>query len=235
MFKTSGHNPKLKYFIRTLRVDTSRQFTKQQEVVNVIPRLLSGKMATMIYIDQENGALRTPAPSKQLGRGRLYSAPGSILADSCLKTPMTEKPRLGALQQSARRALGNVNKLLPGSSVSLTGQNKSKIPTMSKQKVDTKTPNQEEVYPEIENLTTYDPREFETYEVPEEVRLSHLSLAGLAIFSLPIVPEEEFEMLDTSLQLSPLKMPREDFSAELDYFLQTIDELTVDLPPAPEY
>ncbi|KAG9346781.1 hypothetical protein JZ751_007100 [Albula glossodonta] len=188
-------------------------------------------MATMIYIDKENGALHTPAPSKQ--RGRFHSAPGSITADNCLKTPMTEK-RFGALPKSGRRALGTVNKISSASlSSSLAFQEKKKTQAVLKEKVKTEAPIKEEEYPETENLITYDPREFETCEVPEEVRLSHLNLAGLARCSRP--REDDFEFIEPFLELSPMKMPKDDYSAELDSFLQTISELTVDLPPEMEY
>ncbi|XP_064181345.1 securin isoform X1 [Anguilla rostrata] len=192
-------------------------------------------MTTLIYVDKENGALLTPAPSKQ--RGRLFSAPGSTVADTCLKTPASGKPLCGVPPQSCRRALGTVNKLGSTPSVSLTGRNKNKTPAIPTQKVKTKPQNTEEEYPEIEKLIPYNPLDFETYEVPEEVRLSHLCLAGLARFpGNPVLPEEEeFEVIDVCEQLAPMKMPVEDFSAELDSFLQTISQLTVDLPPEPEY
>ncbi|KAJ8281534.1 hypothetical protein COCON_G00040530 [Conger conger] len=187
-------------------------------------------MATLIYVDKENGALGTPAPSKL--RGRLFSAP----SDTCLKTPASEKPRFGVHPQSGRRALGTVNKLGSASSVSLTGGKKSKTTAIPTQKVKTKPQNTQEEYPEIEKLITYDPREFETYEVPEEVRLSHLCLAGLARFpGNYVLQEEDFEIIDPCQRLSPMTMPTEDFSSELDAFFQTISELTVELPPEPEY
>ncbi|KAG7464766.1 hypothetical protein MATL_G00169170 [Megalops atlanticus] len=189
-------------------------------------------MATMIYIDQENGALTTPA--KQ--RGRLQSAPGNFLNDKSLKTPMGEKSKIGTPLTFGRKALGTVNKIKSIPSNSQTVRGKNKTPATQKQsEVKTKPQNKEEEYPEIENLITYDPREFETYEVPEEIRLSHLNLAGLASFP-PVLPEEdEFETFDMSPLPSPLKAPREDLSVELQCFLQTIDELTIDLPPEPEY
>lgn len=141
-------------------------------------------MTTLIYVDKENGALLTPAPSKQ--RGRLFSAPGSTVADTCLKTPASGKPLCGVPPQSCRRALGTVNKLGSTPSVSLTGRNKNKtpaIPTVGlwvillyasvvlnvpvltvlnkaalfQQKVKTKPQNTEEEYPEIEKLIPYNP------------------------------------------------------------------------------
>ncbi|KAJ8254711.1 hypothetical protein GJAV_G00196320 [Gymnothorax javanicus] len=183
-------------------------------------------MSALIYVDKENGALRTPAPSKQ--RGRLFSAP----ADACLKTPALEKPRFGLAPQSGRRALGTVNKVGTASCISTAGRHKKKTAAIPTQ---VKPQETEEEYPEIEKLLTYDPREFETYEVPEEVRLSHLCLAGLGRFpSNDFPPEEEFEMI-VGPPPSPMKAPTEDYSAELDAFLQTIKEITIELPPEPEY
>ncbi|KAJ8337668.1 hypothetical protein SKAU_G00366340 [Synaphobranchus kaupii] len=193
-------------------------------------------MSTLIYVDQENGALHTPVPSKH--RGRLFSGPGNdnTAADTCLKTPAFEKPRF-CPPQSCRKALQAVNKLGSTPSVSFTGRDKNKTSAIPKQKVKTTPQNTEEEYPEVEKLIISNPLDFLSFEVPEEVRLSHLSLAGLGRFpDNHFLPEEEFQMIDICEQLSPMKMPIEDFSAELDSFLWTINrQQAVYLPPESGY
>ncbi|XP_030622730.1 securin [Chanos chanos] len=183
-------------------------------------------MATMIYIDQENGSLNTPAIKP---RQKLLS-----VSDKCLKTPLSEKSSLSAPLKSNRKALGTVNKIVANSSVSQKGGQKSKPIEAQKCKVPPQQTKEE--YPEIEKCFPYSPDEFETDDVPEEVRLSHLSLAGLARLPRPsALPEEDFDMIEPCLPPSPVKSPTEDYSAELKAFLQTISELTVDLPPECEY
>ncbi|XP_066573179.1 securin [Amia ocellicauda] len=181
-------------------------------------------MSTMIYVDQENGLLGTPAPPKN--RARLLSAPGRG-ANKWLKTPLSGKGLCAAPGGlSARKALGAVNKIRS------TEKGKPVVTPLPREKTKACKPQvKEEVYPEIERFIPYNPLDFESFEVPEEQRLSHLCLAGLAVPTLVPEEEESLDMLDVCLQLSPVKMPKEDFSAELDSFLQTVSELTVDLPP----
>ncbi|KAL4631276.1 securin-like [Arapaima gigas] len=206
-------------------------------------------MATLIYVDQENGSIRTPAPSKQ--RARLQSAPGTLYADKCLKTPLSGNPL-----RSGRKALGAVNKIC--SAVSSSAQeNKKRLATATQAK--TKQPKIAEQYPEVENFIPYNPLDFENFEVPEEVRLSHVCLAGLGSVSLTpaVIEEDELEELKSWPETSPVKIRSGKMgtplvlvstvtvctptnlavsgcSAELDAFLQTVSELTVDLPPEME-
>lgn len=50
--------------------------------------------------------------------------------------------------------------------------------------------------------------DFEVYDVPEEVCLSRLSLAGLGKQQWPLnILEEDFAMIQPCWPLSPLKMP----------------------------
>uniref|UniRef100_UPI0001889F20 securin n=1 Tax=Danio rerio TaxID=7955 RepID=UPI0001889F20 len=178
-------------------------------------------METMIYMDQENGRLMTPAIKSR--QNRLHSAP-----DQCLRTPLNGKAHLGAPLQSSRKALGVINKIVNQTS-SHEAEEKTK-PAEAKCKVPTPLPTEE--LPEIEKFFPYNPSEFECYSVPDEVYLSRFSLAGLGKRTwLPASPVEEF--VEPCLPLSPLKMPKEvEYGDEVEAFLQTINELTeVDLPP----
>ncbi|KAG7224774.1 hypothetical protein INR49_013486, partial [Caranx melampygus] len=91
-----------------------------------------------------------------------------------------------------------------------------------------------EEYPEIENFFPYDPLEFEKYNIPEDfVAVSACALPGLGCFTpAPRLCEDIPNRIDPLPDLSPVKIPkRSDYCSELDSFLQTLDELTIELPP----
>ncbi|XP_018971060.2 securin-like [Cyprinus carpio] len=176
----------------------------------------------LIYLDQENGRLTTPAFKSR--QNRLHSAP-----DQCLRTPLTGKARLGAPLLSTRKALGVINKVVATPAGSHKAEEKTK-PAEAKCKVPAQPASEE--LPEIEKCFPYDPSEFETYGVPDEVYLSRFSLAGLGRQVWPTASPVEELLMDPCLPLSPLKMPRAvEYDDEMEAFLQTISELTVDLPP----
>ncbi|KAM3866998.1 securin [Diretmus argenteus] len=173
-----------------------------------------------IFVERENASLRVPA-SKM--RQRIQSAPENMLGLTAKKvhTPLP----------SGRKALGAVNKMT--STPARNGQEK-KLQKAQEAKVKCVPQNKVEEYPDIENFSPYDPLEFEKYFIPEDmVHISGLALPGLIFPQTPRPSDQDFEMLEASTPLSPLKMPRrsEYRAAELDAFLQTIDELTIDLPP----
>ncbi|KAB5571190.1 hypothetical protein PHYPO_G00222230 [Pangasianodon hypophthalmus] len=176
-------------------------------------------MDAMVYLDQENGTLA--APSIKV-RQRLQSAPERLL-----KTPL--KTRLGAPAQSGRKALGTVNKIVATPATSHKGDVLNKPLAAQQCKVAPQPVGED--YPEIEKCFPYDPSDFEVYCVPEEVCLSRFSLAGLRKQQWPLnVLEEDFSMIPPCLPLSPLKMPSVHYRDDLEAFLETISELTVDLP-----
>ncbi|KAA0709440.1 Securin Pituitary tumor-transforming gene 1 protein [Triplophysa tibetana] len=178
----------------------------------------------MIYLDQENGRLTTPALKSR--QNRLHSAP-----DPCLKTPLTGKVRVCAPVLSSRKALGVVNKIV---AASVKAEEKAK-PAEAKCKLSSQPAAEE--YPEIEKCFPYDPSAFETYGVPDEVYISRFSLSGLRKQPWPTAsPVDEMLSVGPCLPLSPLKMPKEaEFVNEMEAFLQTIDELTVDFPAESEF
>ncbi|KPP77225.1 securin-like [Scleropages formosus] len=181
-------------------------------------------MATLVYVDQENDGIRTPAPSKQ--RARLQSAPGH-----CASDPDTDPPRKPNHPQSGRKALGPLNKVCAAVSSSTQDSRKPGVAIPARAKAEKNA----EEYPEVEKFIPYNPLDFESFEVPEEVRLSHLCLAGLSSVSgPPVLPEDdELDELEPCPPTSPVQM-RRGFSAELEAFLQTVNQLTVDLPPEME-
>ncbi|XP_066505566.1 securin isoform X2 [Hoplias malabaricus] len=179
-------------------------------------------MDTMIYLDQENGRL---TGSTIKSRQRLQSAPEQLL-----KTPLHVK-KLGGSSQSARKALGTFNKIVSTPAISHKTEAWSK-PLGAQRKVPPQPAPED--YPEIEKFFPYNPSDFELYTVPEEVCLSRFSLAGLGQHQWPATPLEDFE-IEADLPQSPLKMPSETCRDDLEAFLETLNELTVDLPPECEY
>lgn len=177
-------------------------------------------MASINFAERENATIRLPALKI---RQQLVSAP------DILKTPMTAKNLHTPM--SCRKALGAINKIVSTPAVNRNERTKPAVALEPKNK--TALQNKVDDYPDIERFIPYDPLEFENYLVPEDVvRLSHLALPGLASFpETHFLPKDDMEVLEM-FSLSPVKNPqRSGCSSELDTFLQTINELTVDMPP----
>ncbi|XP_076005173.1 securin [Genypterus blacodes] len=168
-------------------------------------------------VEQENAFLHVPALKM---RHRLQSAPEKLM-----KTPAK---KLHTPLPSGRKALANVNKMI--STPAVNAQEK-KLHKPQESKVKPVPQIKVEEYPEIESFHPYDPLEFEKYSIPEDlILLGNLALPGLACLPpSPQIYEEEKYMPFTVL--SPMKMPRFSACSELDDFLQTIDELAMELPP----
>ncbi|XP_040904346.1 securin [Toxotes jaculatrix] len=178
-------------------------------------------MANIIFAERENACLHAPTHKM---RQRLQSAPEKLL-----KSPMIAKT-LNTPLPSGRKAFGTVNKKI--STPAINTQEK-KVLKPQETKVKPAPHSKVEEYPEIEKFIPYDPLEFEKYSIPEDlVPLSGFALPGLACFpETPHLCEDDLEKLDPLPNLSPEKMPRRsDYCSELDAFLQTLDELTVELP-----
>ncbi|XP_062282064.1 securin [Scomber scombrus] len=179
-------------------------------------------MDNIIFAERENACLHGPTLKM---RQRLQSAPEKLL-----KSPMTAKTLLTPLP-SGRKALGIVNKQISTPAINVQ---EKKLLKPQETKVRHAAQNKVEEYPEIEKLIPYDPLEFQRYSIPEDlIPLSSFALPGLACFpQAPPCCEEDLEMLEPLPDTSPVKMPRHsDYCSELDAFLQTLDELTIDLPP----
>ncbi|XP_023253789.1 securin-like isoform X1 [Seriola lalandi dorsalis] len=185
-------------------------------------------MANIIFAEQENAHLHAPTLKM---RQRLQSAPEKLL-----KSPMIAKT-LNTPLPSGRKAFGAVNKknLTPA----LNAQEKKLLKSQETQ-VNNAAQTKAEEYPEIEKFIPYDPLEFVKYSIPEDlVCVSGFALPGLARFpQAPHLCEEDLEKFAPLPDLSPVKMPKRsgikvllDYCSELDAFLQTLDELTIELPP----
>lgn len=172
------------------------------------------------FFEQENAYFHPPG-LRQRFRSALEK-PG---------TPAGGNARNASLQ-SGRKALGRVNQM-PPMTPSANGE-KLRAPETMLFKI---APNKPENYPDIDKCFPYDPLEFEKYSVPEDlVMLSKLRIHGL----LPMFMGMSYhsgppEMIPALPAPFPKKIPTLRGScSELDDFLLTLDELTVELPAEPD-
>ncbi|XP_041050085.1 securin isoform X2 [Carcharodon carcharias] len=183
-------------------------------------------MAVRIFVEKENEFLNTHTNHPKLLSG------SSMTDTSLLQTPQTGKvltitPRL---QQSARKALGDVNCSLRAGSI--TGYSQKKRPDkVNKKKSHTQifknvkstekfsiseppkcTVEKSEDYPEIETFIPYNPFDFENFNVPEEHKIDHICLAGLPLFFL----EKEEALIEKVLNKIPSPIEWPSLSKESD-------------------
>ncbi|XP_043938430.1 securin [Protopterus annectens] len=199
-----------------------------------------------IFVDQENGDV---ALNIGTSRMRLHSAPcmtGKIVEKS-IRTLETEvfKPMTGPKKQqlgNVRKALGNINCHPNASRVKpeIPVSKAKSIQTSKVKPAETIPAVQEKVkgdcleYPDIESFHPYDPLDFDTFNVPDEHRVSHLCFAGL---SIPAGSEIDSLEEVSPMNFSPIKFTYPICQSDIDpldvdvsSFLQTIDEL-IELPP----
>ncbi|KAK2848904.1 hypothetical protein Q5P01_008738 [Channa striata] len=186
---------------------------------------LTSSEETMANLFAERENARLGGPTLKM-RQRLQSAPEKLL-----KSPYPAKT-ITATLPSNRKALGDVNK-----KVSTPAVNPQEKKLLKPQETKVKQAPQAKVeeYPEIEKFFPYDPLEFERYSIPEDfVPVGDLALPGLTCSSSASHLHEEDLIFDFLPDLSPVKMPKlSDNGSELDAFLHTLDELTVELPTEP--
>ncbi|XP_038595967.1 securin [Tachyglossus aculeatus] len=194
-------------------------------------------MATLTFVDKENGGVDARvAPKDRLKLGSVSSI--KSLSERC----QTSNSKTGkvfattpAPPKSVRKALGNVNRTLEttGKKKEPFKQKDQPIPinkiTEKTAEVENCVPVSNETYPEIEKLYSFDPLDFESFEVPEEHRLAHLPLTGVPLL---ILDKENHENCD-DLAPSPVKLSPLSWEAALlrstSSLLSTMDDM--DLPP----
>ncbi|XP_072254769.1 securin-like [Pyxicephalus adspersus] len=177
-------------------------------------------MATVIFVDQENGDVASTILSKDRfkqtkpAKTLFRSHSGKVFGNS------------GTMK--LRKALGNVNTAVPSQKDALKVKKSAPV---TKQISEVCVKPKKQSYPEIEMCLPYDPSEFETFDVPEEHKLSHLYLAGVPL----IVHENDAAKLDALTQEpAPMDIPvfgwESDMWRTLPSFLTTLDEITLGLP-----
>ncbi|XP_040271597.1 securin [Bufo bufo] len=180
-------------------------------------------MATMIFIDQENNVASTLLSKERVkgaGKRVVRSHQGKVFGSA-------------SGEKASRKALGIVNKQVTTQKTAqcLKGDLKVKNPGPAARKV-SEAPLKPglQCYPEIETFVPYNPADFETFDVPEEHKLSHLSLTGV---DLLVNDAKTFDSL-ISLEPALMEMPAFSWDSDADSlpsFLATLEEITVDMPP----
>ncbi|XP_051932502.1 securin [Hippocampus zosterae] len=152
----------------------------------------------------------------------------SFIPEISSKTPLNPKTMRTPLR-TGRKAFGVVNTQLSTPVV-----NQGKITEKFQEAKLKHEAQKKEDYPEIEKMIPYDPMEFEAYCVPEDlIPLGSLALAGLGFHQRPpLSGKDQHNYVPPLPSLSPERMPQcSDGCTEFDAFLQTIDELIIELPP----
>ncbi|XP_043843660.1 securin [Dromiciops gliroides] len=193
-------------------------------------------MATLIYVDKENGE-----PGSHMAPKDRLKSTKALSGRAQLSTPKAGKVFAAApvLSKSVRKALGPVNRTTEKENLGgkrkeplkQKGQNftakkmTEKIPTEK-----TSVPFPNETCPEIENFFPFNPLEFESFDVPEEHQLANLPLTGVPLLMLE--QEKSLERL-VELPPSPVLLPSMTWESDLlestSSLLSAVDE--IDLPP----
>ncbi|KFZ65631.1 Securin, partial [Podiceps cristatus] len=153
-----------------------------------------------------------------------------------VNTPLAKKTisTSPAISHSVRKALGNVNRTEGGTGK--TEKMRQKNQPCTANKITEKTAGlescdavTEEDWPEIENMFPFDPRDFESFDLPEEYKVSNINLHGAPL----MVFERTY---DTCVNMVPSPSRIEEISWESNLlqstadFLATLDEI-IDMPP----
>ncbi|XP_072254770.1 securin-like [Pyxicephalus adspersus] len=183
-------------------------------------------MATVIFVDQENGDVASTILSKDRlkqtnsAKTLFKTQPGKVFSSSGAAV----KPR---------KALGIVNKQVVSTAVpnQKSALKVKKSAPVTNQISEACVKPRKQSYPEIEKCFPYDPSDFEFFDVPEEHKLSHLYLAGVPLF----VHENDAAKFDAlTPEPAPMDVPvfgwESDMSSTLPSFFSTLDEITLDLP-----
>ncbi|NXE86784.1 PTTG1 protein, partial [Menura novaehollandiae] len=191
-------------------------------------------MATLIFVDQENGDVG--APKSQL---RLPSGSSKALSErSQLNTPLPKKAinTSPVTSRSVRKALGNVNKT--EGVTSKIDKIKQKIQPCTVNKTNEKVGLEschsvaEEDWPEIENMFPLDPQDFESFDLPEEHKLSNINLCGVPLMIFERMYDRCVNMIPSPVKIEEISWESNLLQSTTD-FLATLDEI-IDMPP-PNY
>ncbi|NWQ74634.1 PTTG1 protein, partial [Columbina picui] len=157
-------------------------------------------MATLIFTDQENG---------EVGGAKNQRRPPSVSAKvfsegTQVNTPLPKKTvgASPATSCSVRKALGNVN----GTEGLVTKMNKTRQKNTANKIAEKSTGLEvcdavaEEEWPEIENMFPFDPQDFESYDLPEEYKLSNINLRGLPLKTFERTYDKYVNMLPSPVK-----------------------------------
>ncbi|NXA69362.1 PTTG1 protein, partial [Mohoua ochrocephala] len=202
-------------------------------------------MATLIFVDQENGELG--APKSQL---KLSSGSSKVLVERTqVNTPLPKKAisTSPVTSRSVRKALGNVNKTEGVMSKMDKIRQKNQPCTVNKVTqimslplfMTTKKSGleschtvAEEDWPEIENMFPLDPQDFESFDLPEEHKLSNINLCGVPLMVFERTYDRCVNMVPSPVKIEEISWESNLLQSTAD-FLSTLDEI-IDMPP-PNY
>ncbi|NXT22025.1 PTTG1 protein, partial [Syrrhaptes paradoxus] len=192
-------------------------------------------MATLIFIDQENDEVG--ATKNQL---RLPSGSSKVLSErKQVKTPLPKKTisTSPVISHSVRKALGNVNRT--GGVTSKLEKIKQKNQPCTENKITEETAGlescnavAEEDWPEIENMFPCDPQDFESFDLPEEHKISNINLCGLPLMIFERTYDSCVNMVPSPTKIEEISWESNLLQSTAD-FLATLDEI-IDMPP-PNY
>ncbi|XP_066185064.1 securin [Sylvia atricapilla] len=187
-------------------------------------------MATLIFVDQENGELH--APKSQL---KLHSGSSKALAERTqVNTPLPKKAITTSpvKSRSVRKVLGNVNKTEGVTSKKDKIKQKNQPCTVKKTGLESCHTVAEEDWPEIENMFPLDPQDFESYDLPEELKLSNINLCGVPLMVFEKTYDRCVNMVPSPVKIEEISWESNLLQSTAD-FLATLDEI-IDMPP-PNY
>ncbi|NWI88617.1 PTTG1 protein, partial [Pitta sordida] len=175
-------------------------------------------MSTLIFVDQENGDVGAPKSQLKLPSGS-YNTP-------LPKKAISTSP---VVSRSVRKALGSVNNTR-GVSSKMDKEKKKSQPciankTSEKTRLESCSSMAEEDWPEIENMFPFDPQDFESFDLPEEYKISNIDLCGVPLMVFERTRDRCVKMEEISWESNLLQSTTD--------FLATVDEI-IDMPP-PNY
>ncbi|XP_068120834.1 securin-like [Hyperolius riggenbachi] len=184
-------------------------------------------MATLVFVDQENGNVGSSVSKDQLKRT-------ANTAEPVLRAPPGKVFGQSGAEKTTRKALGNVNKQVVSQKAVPAQKSHIKVKKQApviKEVTGAQVKPNKPSYPEIDRFIPYDLTEFDTFDVPEEHKLSHLCLVGVPL----MVAENDalrFEAL-VNKEPAPMDIPvfswETDVSDNLPCFLSPL-EVSIDMP-----
>ncbi|XP_068120830.1 securin [Hyperolius riggenbachi] len=185
-------------------------------------------MATLIFVDQENGNVG----SRVLSKGQVKLTANT--AEPVLRAPPGKVFGQSGAEKTTRKALGNINKQVVRHKAVPAQKSHLKVKKPApviKEVTGAQVKPNKPIYPEIDKFIPYDPTEFDTFDVPEEHKLSHLCLAGVPL----MVAENDALRFDALVNKEPAPMDIPVFSWETDVpdslpcFLSPLED-SLDMP-----
>ncbi|NXP86382.1 PTTG1 protein, partial [Passerina amoena] len=173
--------------------------------------------------------------------------PAKVLAErKQVNTPLPKKAisTSPVTSYSVRKALGNVNKTEGVTSKMDKLKQKNQPCTVNKvtqiMLLPLLMPNKktgleschtvaEEDWPEIENMFPLDPQDFESFDLPEEYKLSNINLSGVPLMVFERTYDRYVNMASSPVKIEEISWESNLLQSTAD-FLATLDEI-IDMPP----